>query len=61
MPYVKEKKSGLPTLGIFVPCDPRIDETSRKRAFNIRVMTTDGRTQQNTLKELTGLCPCSGE
>ena len=36
MPYVSEKKLGPPTLGVFVPCGPRIDETSRKRAFNIR-------------------------
>lgn len=41
MPFVKEKKSGLPTLGVFVPCDPRIDEASRKRAFNIGKMTAE--------------------
>ncbi len=41
MPYVKDKDPGLPTLGVFVPCDPRIDETSRKRAFNIGVMTAN--------------------
>jgi L-fucose isomerase len=35
MPYVVRKRSGAPTLGIFVPCDPRIDEASRTRAFNI--------------------------
>jgi len=39
MPFVKEKQSGLPTLGVFVPCDPRIDDASRKRAFNIGKMT----------------------
>jgi len=39
MPYVGKKKSGVPTLGIFVPCDPRIDEKSRTRAFNIGKMT----------------------
>lgn len=41
MPYVKKKRSGRPTLGVFVPCDPRIDETSRKRAFNIGVITAN--------------------
>lgn len=39
MPFVKKKQSNLPTLGVFVPCDPRIDEASRQRAFNIGKMT----------------------
>ncbi|MEN6310605.1 MAG: hypothetical protein ABFD80_03610 [Acidobacteriota bacterium] len=39
MPYVHKKKAGVPTLGVFVPCDPRIDEASRSRAFNIGKMT----------------------
>ena len=39
MPLLKEKKIGVPNLGIFVPCDPRIDALSRERAFNIGVMT----------------------
>jgi L-fucose isomerase len=39
MPYVGKKKTGIPTLGVFVPCDPRIDEESRSRAFNIGRMT----------------------
>ncbi len=39
MPYSGRKRSNVPTLGIFVPCDPRIDEESRKRAFNIGQMT----------------------
>jgi len=25
MPYVNKKKTGTPTMGVFVPCDPRID------------------------------------
>jgi len=41
MPYVSEKKLGPPTLEVFVPCDPRIDEMSRKRAFNIEMMTSN--------------------
>jgi L-fucose isomerase len=39
MPFIGEKRADAPCLGIFVPCDPRIDEASRKRAFNIGVMT----------------------
>lgn len=39
MPYVGKKTPGAPTLGVFVPCDPRIDEGSRTRAFNIGRMT----------------------
>ena len=39
MPYTGKKRPGAPTLGIFVPCDPRIDEDSRTRAFNIGRMT----------------------
>jgi hypothetical protein len=39
MPYAGKKKHGAPTLGVFVPCDPRIDEASRTRAFNIGRMT----------------------
>jgi L-fucose isomerase len=39
MPYAAKKKTGVPTLGVFVPCDPRIDEESRTRAFNIGKMT----------------------
>ena len=39
MPFAGKKRTGLPTLGVFVPCDPRIDEESRQRAFNIGRMT----------------------
>jgi L-fucose isomerase len=39
MPYAGKKKAGASTLGVFVPCDPRIDEESRTRAFNIGKMT----------------------
>jgi len=41
MPFVKDKQSGFPTLGVFVPCDPRIDDASRKRAFNIGKKTAE--------------------
>jgi L-fucose isomerase len=39
MPFIGKKKPGTPTLGLFVPCDPRIDDESRTRAFNIGRMT----------------------
>jgi L-fucose isomerase len=39
MPFVKKKNPGVSTLGVFVPCDPRIDKASRQRAFNIGTMT----------------------
>ena len=39
MPFIGKKRPGAPTLGVFVPCDPRIDEWSRTRAFNIGRMT----------------------
>ncbi len=39
MPFIGRKNPENPTLGVFVPCDPRIDEVSRTRAFNIGRMT----------------------
>jgi L-fucose isomerase len=39
MPLTGKKDPAAPTLGVFVPCDPRIDEESRTRAFNIGKMT----------------------
>jgi len=39
MPFVKKRVPGAVTLGVFVPCDPRIDAESRTRAFNIGTMT----------------------
>lgn len=39
MPFIAKKRSGIPTLGVFVPCDPRIEEGARKRAFDIGLRT----------------------
>ncbi|MDI6849649.1 MAG: hypothetical protein QME69_07640 [Candidatus Saccharicenans sp.] len=39
MPFIGKRNRGHPTLGVFVPCDPRIDQASRTRAFNIGRMT----------------------
>ncbi len=44
-------QSNLPTLGVFVPCDPRIDEDSRKRAFNIGKMTAEILAQRLTMPD----------
>ncbi len=41
MPFVKKKRSGQPTLGVFVPCDPRLDKDSRTRAYNIGTITAN--------------------
>ncbi|MGB4704854.1 MAG: hypothetical protein WBI18_07270 [Candidatus Saccharicenans sp.] len=39
MPFIGRRNPASPTIGVFVPCDPRIDEISRRRAFNIGRMT----------------------
>jgi L-fucose isomerase len=39
MPFIHKKNPRVPTLGVFVPCDPRIDEASRRRAFAIGLRT----------------------
>ena len=41
MPFVKKKRPAVPTLGVFVPCDPRIDQDSRTRAYNIGTITAN--------------------
>ncbi len=37
MPFIAKKKAEAPTIGVFVPCDPRIDKEARTRAFAIGV------------------------
>jgi len=39
MPFVKKRNPKVCTLGVFVPCDPRIDDLSRQRAYHIGTMT----------------------
>ncbi|MBN1939623.1 MAG: hypothetical protein JW843_08555, partial [Candidatus Aminicenantes bacterium] len=39
MPFIHKKNPLVPTLGVFVPCDPRIDAASRRRAYAIGVRT----------------------
>jgi len=55
MPFVGKKNPANPTLGVFVPCDPRIDEESRTRAFNIGRMTA--RLLARNLRMLDGTAP----
>lgn len=39
MAYLQKPSDGAPTIGLFAPCDPRIDDDSRQRARNIVAMT----------------------
>ncbi len=41
MPYAGKKTRGVSTIGVCVPCDPRVDADARTRAFNIGRMTAD--------------------
>ena len=39
MPTIQAPSHNAPTIGLFAPCDPRIDDPSRERALNIVTMT----------------------
>src|SRR5580700_4947974 len=40
MAFIQEPSSAaVPVIGLFAPCDPRIDDQARERARNITVMT----------------------
>ena len=41
LPGIRKSSPKVPVIGVFSPCDPRIDEASRKRAQNIIAMTAD--------------------
>jgi len=41
LPDIKKVNPKTPVIGIFAPCDPRIDTASRKRAQNIIAMVAD--------------------
>jgi len=41
LPQVRRGASKVPVIGVFAPCDPRIDEKSRKRCRNITKMVAD--------------------
>jgi L-fucose isomerase len=38
---IKKAEPKSPVIGVFAPCDPRIDKDSRKRAQNIIQLTAD--------------------
>ena len=38
---IKKPSPKVPVIGVFAPCDPRIDAASRKRAQNIIAMVAD--------------------
>jgi L-fucose isomerase len=41
LPKIRKSSPKVPVIGVFSPCDPRIDEASRQRAQNIIAMTAD--------------------
>ncbi len=41
VPNIKKASPRTPVIGVFSPCDPRVDEASRKRAQNIIAMVAD--------------------
>jgi len=41
LPRIKKPTPKVPVIGVFSPCDPRVDEASRKRAQNIIEMTAN--------------------
>ena len=38
---IKKAQPQVPVIGVFSPCDPRIDQPSRTRAQNVVSMTAD--------------------
>jgi len=41
LPRVKNVQAQQPVIGVFAPCDPRIDKPSRERAGNVAAMVAD--------------------
>ena len=53
MPFVKKRKPGVLTWGVFVPCDPRLERDSRTRAYNIGTMAANLLADRLTLPDGT--------
>ena len=53
LPGIKKVNSQIPVIGVFAPCDPRIDVASRKRAQNITAMVADTISGQVVLPDKT--------
>jgi len=41
LPDIQQPRPKVPTIGVYAPCDPRVDTDSRKRARNIVAMVAD--------------------
>ncbi|HOK96078.1 MAG TPA: hypothetical protein PK052_02305 [Anaerohalosphaeraceae bacterium] len=53
LPEIKKASPRIPVIGVFAPCDPRIDADSRKRAQNIIGMVADAVSGQVVLPDKT--------
>ena len=53
LPEIKKATPKTPVIGVFSPCDPRIDAASRKRAQNIIAMVADTISGQVVLPDKT--------
>ncbi len=53
LPENKKPSPNIPVIGVFAPCDPRIDQTSRKRARNIIKIVADTISGQVILPDKT--------
>ncbi len=53
LPDIQKATPKTPVIGVFAPCDPRIDDASRKRAQNIIAMVADTISGQVVLPDKT--------
>jgi L-fucose isomerase len=53
LPEIKKATPKVPVIGVFAPCDPRIDKASRTRAQNIIAMVADTISGQVVLPDKT--------
>ena len=55
LPQIKQPTPKNPVIGVFAPCDPRIDAASRKRSQNIIAMVADTISGQVVLPDKTAV------
>ncbi len=55
LPVIKKSQPQIPVIGVFSPCDPRIDQSSRTRAQNIVSMTAEAISGSVTLPDSTAV------
>jgi len=55
LPAIKKAQPKVPVIGVFSPCDPRIDQASRTRAQNVVSMTADTISGSVTLPDSTAV------